>query len=224
MPPGSPAPAGHERGAPGGPASGWVVDGVPAGLAEGDGRLVESSDDVSSAPVTARIRRRLRRTPAETVRDNAHMRISARADYAIRAALQLAASQDGGPLKAEAIADAQDIPHKFLESILNDMRRGGLVLSRRGGNGGYRLAKPAESISIADVIRVVDGPLVSVRGVRPPELSYTGPAESLLPLWIALRSNVREILEGVSLADVASARLPARVSALTSTPDAWTNP
>ncbi|MFD6920744.1 RrF2 family transcriptional regulator [Streptomyces sp. NPDC059944] len=152
------------------------------------------------------------------------MRISARADYAIRAALQLTASPDGGPLKAEAIADAQDIPHKFLEGILNDMRRGGLVLSQRGGNGGYRLARPAESISIADVIRTVDGPLVSVRGVRPPELSYTGPAESLLPLWIALRSNVREILEGVSLADVASAQLPARVSALTTTPDAWVNP
>ncbi|MEU0782704.1 Rrf2 family transcriptional regulator [Streptomyces sp. NPDC006173] len=152
------------------------------------------------------------------------MRISARADYAIRAALQLAASPDGGPLKAEAIADAQDIPHKFLEGILNDMRRGGLVLSQRGGNGGYRLAEAAESISIADVIRTVDGPLVSVRGVRPPELSYTGPAESLLPLWIALRSNVREILEGVSLADVASAQLPARVSALTTTPDAWVNP
>lgn len=152
------------------------------------------------------------------------MRISARADYAIRAALQLAASPDGGPLKAEAIADAQDIPHKFLEGILNDMRRGGLVLSQRGGNGGYRLARAAKSISIADVIRTVDGPLVSVRGVRPPELSYTGPAESLLPLWIALRSNVREILEGVSLADVASAQLPARVSALTTTPDAWVNP
>jgi Rrf2 family protein len=152
------------------------------------------------------------------------MRISARADYAVRAALQLAASQNDGPLKAEAIANAQDIPHKFLESILNDMRRGGLVLSQRGGNGGYRLARPAESISIADVIRVVDGPLVSVRGVRPPELSYTGPAESLLPLWIALRSNVREILDGVSLADVASARLPAEVSALTDSPDAWANP
>ncbi|WP_405883037.1 Rrf2 family transcriptional regulator [Streptomyces sp. NBC_01136] len=152
------------------------------------------------------------------------MRISARADYAVRAALQLATSRDDGPLKAEAIADAQDIPHKFLESILNDMRRGGLVLSQRGGNGGYRLAKPAESISIADVIRVVDGPLVSVRGVRPPELSYTGPAESLLPLWIALRSNVREILEGVSLADVASAQLPADVSALTNAPSAWVNP
>lgn len=152
------------------------------------------------------------------------MRISARADYAVRAALQLAASRDDRPLKTEAIADAQDIPHKFLEGILNDMRRGGLVLSQRGGNGGYRLARPAESISIADVIRVVDGPLVSVRGVRPPELSYTGPAESLLPLWIALRSNVREILEGVSLADVASAQLPADVSALTDAPSAWVNP
>ncbi|MGP3948808.1 RrF2 family transcriptional regulator [Streptomyces sp. 7N604] len=152
------------------------------------------------------------------------MRISARADYAVRAALQLAASRDGGPLKAEAIAAAQDIPHKFLESILNDMRRGGLVLSQRGGNGGYRLAKPAESISIADVIRVVDGPLVSVRGVRPPDLSYTGPAQSLLPLWIALRSNVREILEGVTLADVASAELPADVSVLTDAPGAWVNP
>ncbi|MFJ3880154.1 RrF2 family transcriptional regulator [Streptomyces sp. NPDC090077] len=152
------------------------------------------------------------------------MRISARADYAVRAALQLAASQDDGPLKAEAIADAQDIPHKFLEGILNDMRRGGLVLSQRGGNGGYRLARPARSISIADVIRVVDGPLVSVRGVRPPDLSYTGPAESLLPLWIALRANVREILDGVSLADVASSDLPASVSALAESPGAWTNP
>ncbi|MCX5175382.1 MULTISPECIES: RrF2 family transcriptional regulator [Streptomyces] len=152
------------------------------------------------------------------------MRISARADYAVRAALQLAASQDDGPVKAEAIADAQDIPHKFLEGILNDMRRGGLVLSQRGGNGGYRLAKPAGSISIADVVRVVDGPLVSVRGVRPPDLSYTGPAQALLPLWIALRANVREILDGVTLADVASSDLPAGVSALADTPGAWTNP
>ncbi|MEU7011193.1 Rrf2 family transcriptional regulator [Streptomyces sp. NPDC046332] len=152
------------------------------------------------------------------------MRISARADYAVRAALQLAASRSDEPLKTEAIAEAQDIPHKFLEGILNDMRRGGLVVSRRGGNGGYRLAKPAESISIADVIRVVDGPLVSVRGVRPPDLSYTGPAESLLPLWVALRSNVREILEGVSLADVASAELPPEVSELATAPDAWVNP
>ncbi|MDX2704309.1 Rrf2 family transcriptional regulator [Streptomyces sp. PA03-6a] len=152
------------------------------------------------------------------------MRISARADYAVRAALQLAASPEAGPMKAEAIAAAQDIPHKFLEGILNEMRRAGLVLSQRGGNGGYRLAGPAGSISIADVIRAVDGPLVSVRGVRPPDLAYTGPAESLLPLWIALRSNVREILEGVSLADVAGAELPHGVLALTESPSAWTNP
>ncbi|MFD5101519.1 RrF2 family transcriptional regulator [Streptomyces albidochromogenes] len=152
------------------------------------------------------------------------MRISAKADYAVRAALQLAAAGDREPLKAEAIAEAQEIPHKFLEGILNDMRRGGLVVSRRGGNGGYRLAKPAGSISVADVIRVVDGPLVSVRGVRPPELTYTGPAASLLPLWIALRANVREVLDGVTLADLASAELPAAVSALAEEPAAWTNP
>ncbi|WP_256104521.1 Rrf2 family transcriptional regulator [Streptomyces sp. ODS05-4] len=153
------------------------------------------------------------------------MRISARADYAVRAALLLACGEaKGSPLKAEAIAEAQDIPHKFLEGILNDMRRGGLVVSQRGVNGGYKLARPAGGISIADVVRAVDGPLVSVRGVRPPELSYSGPAESLLPLWIALRANVRQILEGVSLADVTSGRLPAEVHALTEDPAAWTNP
>ncbi|MFC8919099.1 RrF2 family transcriptional regulator [Streptomyces sp. NPDC047821] len=152
------------------------------------------------------------------------MRISARADYAVRAALLLAAGDPDGPLKAEAIAEAQEIPHKFLEGILNDMRRGGLVISQRGANGGYRLARPAGEISVADVVRAVDGPLVSVRGVRPPELSYNGPAESLLPLWIALRANVRRILEGVSLADVASGRLPGEVDALVDDPAAWTNP
>lgn len=152
------------------------------------------------------------------------MRISARADYAVRAALLLAAGEPGGPLKAETIAEAQEIPHKFLEGILNDMRRGGLVVSQRGANGGYRLARPAGEISVADVVRAVDGPLVSVRGVRPPELSYNGPAESLLPLWIALRANVRRILEGVSLADVASGHLPEGVHALVEDPAAWANP
>lgn len=152
------------------------------------------------------------------------MRISAKADYAVRAALELAAAGESGPVKAEAIALAQGIPHKFLEGILNDMRRGGLVVSQRGGNGGYRLAAPASTITIADVIREVEGPLVSVRGARPPELSYTGPAESLLPLWVAVRANVREILGEVTLADVASATLPARVHSLADDPAAWTNP
>ena len=161
---------------------------------------------------------------AAGVRDNLSMRISARADYAVRAALELAAAGDDTSLKAEAIADAQGIPHKFLEGILGDLRRGGLVVSQRGGKGGYRLARPAESIAIAEVIRVADGPLVSVRGVRPPDLSYIGPAESLLPLWIAVRANVRKILGEVTLAHVAAAKLPDDVLSLADDPEAWTNP
>ncbi len=152
------------------------------------------------------------------------MRISARADYAVRALLELAAAGDEGPIKAESIATAQGIPHKFLEGILTDLRRGRLVVSRRGGSGGYRLAAAADTITIADVIRVVDGPLVSVRGARPPELSYTGPAQALLPLWIALRANVRKILDEVTLADVATNRLPSLVHTLAEDPEAWTNP
>ncbi|MET7638554.1 Rrf2 family transcriptional regulator [Streptomyces sp. NPDC005438] len=152
------------------------------------------------------------------------MRISARADYAVRAALELAAAGADTSVKAEAIATAQGIPHKFLEAILGDMRRGGLVASQRGGKGGYRLARPPEEIAIAEVIRVVDGPLVSVRGVRPPQLSYTGPARELLPLWIAVRANVRKILGEVTLADVASAELPPQVRDLAQDPEAWTNP
>jgi Rrf2 family protein len=152
------------------------------------------------------------------------MRISARADYAVRAVLELAVRQGGGPVKAEAIAAEQDIPHKFLEGILGDLRRSGLVTSRRGGNGGYGLGRPAEAISVADIIRAVDGPIVSVRGERPTGLTYTGSAEPLLPLWIALRANVRKILEGVTVADIAANALPAEVRALSAEPAAWENP
>ncbi|GLW45859.1 Rrf2 family transcriptional regulator [Streptomyces sp. NBRC 14336] len=152
------------------------------------------------------------------------MRISARADYAVRAALELAVRQEDGPVKAEAIATVQDIPHKFLESILGDLRRAGLVDSRRGGNGGYRLARDASEITVADVIRAVDGPIVSVRGVRPTGLSYAGSAEPLLPLWVALRANVRRILEGVTLADIAADKLPETVQSLAAEPAAWENP
>ncbi|MEU9466714.1 Rrf2 family transcriptional regulator [Streptomyces avermitilis] len=152
------------------------------------------------------------------------MRISARADYAVRAVLELAVRQDDGPVKAEAIAAVQDIPHKFLEGILGDLRRGGLVASRRGGNGGYRLARAADTITVADVIRAVDGPIVSVRGERPTGLTYTGSAEPLLPLWVALRANVRKILEGVTLADIAADALPTPVRELAAEPAAWENP
>ncbi|ANP54829.1 Rrf2 family protein [Streptomyces griseochromogenes] len=152
------------------------------------------------------------------------MRISARADYAVRAVLELAVRQGGGPVKAEEIAAVQDIPHKFLEGILGDLRRAGIVDSRRGGGGGYRLARPAAGITVADVIRGVDGPIVSVRGERPTDLSYTGTAQPLLPLWIALRANVRRVLEGVTVADLAADALPEPVRALAAEPAAWENP
>lgn len=152
------------------------------------------------------------------------MRISARADYAVRAVLELAVRQGNGPVKAEEIAAVQEIPHKFLEGILGDLRRAGIVDSRRGGGGGYRLAREAASITVADVIRAVDGPIVSVRGERPTGLSYTGTAQPLLPLWIALRANVRRILEGVTLADLAADALPEPVRALAAEPAAWENP
>ena len=131
---------------------------------------------------------------------------------------------DDGPVKAETIATTQDIPHKFLEGILGDLRRAGIVGSRRGGGGGYRLARAAGAITVADVIRAVDGPIVSVRGERPTGLSYSGSAEPLLPLWIALRANVRKILEGVTLADIAADALPEPVRALAAEPAAWENP
>ncbi|GHD98439.1 RrF2 family transcriptional regulator [Streptomyces alanosinicus] len=152
------------------------------------------------------------------------MRISARADYAVRAVLELAVRQGNGPVKAEEIAAVQGIPHKFLEGILGDLRRGGIVDSRRGGGGGYRLARDAVKITVADVIRAVDGPIVSVRGERPTGLAYTGTARPLLPLWIALRANVRRILEGVTVADLAADALPEPVRALAAEPEAWENP
>ena len=127
-------------------------------------------------------------------------------------------------MKAEAIAAVQEIPHKFLEGILGDLRRGGIVDSRRGGGGGYRLAREAGEITVADVIRAVDGPIVSVRGERPTGLEYTGSAQPLMPLWIALRANVRRILEGVTIADLAQDALPQQVRDLAAEPAAWENP
>lgn len=155
------------------------------------------------------------------------MRISARAEYAVRAVLELAVRQGDDPatpVTAETVAVQQNIPHKFLEGILGDLRRAGLVTSRRGGGGGYTLARPPARITVADVIRAVDGPIVSVRGERPTDLTYTGSAAPLLPLWIALRANVRRVLEGVTVADLADGRLPRSVCDLAEEPAAWVNP
>jgi Rrf2 family protein len=149
------------------------------------------------------------------------MRISAKVDYAVRAAIELAVAGDDHLTKADAIAQAQEIPPKFLENILGDLRQGGLVRSQRGAEGGYRLARPAEEITIADIIRVVEGPMAAVRGGRPEDVAYAGNAEPLQRVWIAVRSALRQVAEHVTLADLAKGELPKNVEALTSDPDAW---
>jgi Rrf2 family protein len=149
------------------------------------------------------------------------MRTTAKADYAVRAAVELAAVGSGEPVKAEHIADAQSIPLNFLENILAELRRAGIVESRRGAAGGYLLARPAEEISLADVIRAVEGPLANVRGVSPDLLEYEGSSERLRDVWVALRASVRGVLEHVTLADVAKGELPPQIAELTQATDAW---
>ena len=150
------------------------------------------------------------------------MRISAKTDYAVRAAAELAALQStGSPIKAERLATAQSIPLNFLENILSELRHAGIVQSRRGPEGGYMLARPAADISVADVIRAIDGPLANVGGVRPEGLEFAGAAGALRDVWIAVRANLRSVLESVSLADVAAGTLPDSVAALTRDPDVW---
>jgi Rrf2 family protein len=151
------------------------------------------------------------------------VKVSAKADYAVRAAAELAAAQPGGTLvRAEAIATAQGIPQRFLENILSDLRHAGIVQSQRGAEGGHRLTKPAAEVSVADVIRAVDGPLAAVRGERPESVTYAGPAKPLQRVWIALRKNLRDVVEHVSLEDLANGALPPSVDALADDPEAWT--
>lgn len=147
------------------------------------------------------------------------MQVSAKGDYAVRALVELAAC-DGGPLKGERLAELQGIPPKFLESILTELRHSGLLTSRRGAEGGYWLARPATEITIADVIRATDGPLACVRGQRPDGVVYSGAAEGLADVWLALRASLRAVLEHVTLAQVASGNLPPDVAALARDPEA----
>jgi Rrf2 family protein len=150
------------------------------------------------------------------------VRITAKADYAVRAMVQLAASADDGFVKGEAIASAQEIPLKFLENILGDLRQAGLVRSQRGTDGGYRLDRPAAEVTVADVIRAVEGPLASIRGRRPEEVPYLGAAAPLQQVWIALRASLRGVLEVTTIADIARGELPPAVAELARTPEAWT--
>ena len=148
------------------------------------------------------------------------MRVSAKADYAVRAMVELAAAGEG-PVKGERIAQAQEIPVNFLENIMADLRNAGLARSRRGVDGGYWLGRPAEEITLADVIRAVDGPLAAIRGVRPEAITYSGSAEPLAEVWIAVRASLRRVLEAVTLADIVRGELPAEIKALTAVREAW---
>ncbi|HSB38203.1 MAG TPA: Rrf2 family transcriptional regulator [Gaiellaceae bacterium] len=149
------------------------------------------------------------------------MRVSAKVDYALRAGAELAAAAGTGPVKGDTIAKAQGIPLKFLENILLDLKHAGLVQSQRGVEGGYWLAKGPAEISLADVIRAVEGPIANVRGERPEQVEYAGAAGSLREVWIAVRGSLRAVLERVTLADVASGRLPVEVSRIAADPEAW---
>jgi Rrf2 family protein len=149
------------------------------------------------------------------------VRISAKADYAVRAALELASSPDRKPIKGETLAEAQQIPLQFLEHILLELKHARLVQARRGARGGYWLAKPAGEITVADVIRAVEGPLANIHESAPEDLRYEGAALRLRDVWVAVRHNLRAVLESVTLAELASGRLPWRIDAMLNDPQTW---
>lgn len=151
------------------------------------------------------------------------MRISAKVDYALRGLTELAAleAEHGRAVTRDQMASAQAIPIAFLENILLELKRGGVVRSVRGQQGGFRLARPADQITMADVIRTLEGPLASVRGLRPEELAYGGAAGALPTVWVALRHRLREVLEGVTVADLVAGDLPPEIQALAAPPEAW---
>lgn len=153
------------------------------------------------------------------------MRITHKVDYGVRAVVALARALDaepGVPVKREALATAEQIPGKFLDDILRLLRNGGVLKSHRGPEGGWTLARPPEEITVADIIRVLEGPLASVRGIRPHELADDGVSEPFVSLWVAVRVSLRTVLDVVTVADLAAGRLPKPVAALLEGPDAWT--
>lgn len=149
------------------------------------------------------------------------MRVSAKSDYALRALIELASRSDGPAVSAEELGRLQDIPRGFLQAILADLRRAGVVISQRGQSGGWRMAREADEVTVADVIRAVDGPLVSVYGLRPEAVSYNESAEVLQHVWIAARSSLREVFEQVTIRALADRKLPPQVVARTNDEDAW---
>jgi Rrf2 family protein len=153
--------------------------------------------------------------------NNGGVYISAQADYAVRALVELATLPEGHRMTAAAIADAQRLPPSFLEATMVELRRAGLVSSRRGTDGGFTLTRPASEITVADVIRALHGPLAEVRGLVPEAAIYAGPAARLQDVWVAVRASLRMVLEAVTVADIASGQLPPSVAALITAPEAW---
>lgn len=149
------------------------------------------------------------------------MRVSAKADYALRAMAQLANASENDPVKAERIADAQQIPLKYLPAILAELKRAFLVTSHRGPDGGYSLSRPASEVTLADVMRAVDGPLMKVHDTSLREIAYEGPAEALIDVWRAVRTSLRSVLESVTLADLVAGSLPPEVSSLSDEYQTW---
>lgn len=148
------------------------------------------------------------------------MQISAKTDYAVRALLLLA-SRSPNLVKVDVLTEQQGLPRKFVEAILSELRRAGLVRSQRGADGGYALALPANEITIGAVIRVVDGPLAEVRGLRPHETTYTGVAQHLPDVWVAMRASLRTVLDETTLQAVLTGDLPAHVQKMARDPEAW---
>ena len=148
------------------------------------------------------------------------MRVSAKADYALRGVLEIAAARNP-PVKRDEIAKAQRIPVKFLETILGELKHAGIISSQRGAEGGYSLAKDAEEVTVADVIRVIDGPLAHIRDTRPESLDYGGVAAPLKDVFIALRAHMREVLESVTLADLVTGELPKQITSALEKPEAY---
>lgn len=149
------------------------------------------------------------------------MRVSTKSDYALRALIEMTLGETGKPISAEALGKAQDIPHGFLQSILADLRKADIVVSQRGQSGGWRLAKSASEVSVADVIRAVDGPLVSVYGLRPEAVTYERGTRELQHVWIAARGALRGVFEQVFIQQLADGDLPEAVTSLTDDEDAW---
>ena len=149
------------------------------------------------------------------------MRVSAKSDYALRALIEIAGRDDKAPVSAEEIGRLQDIPHGFLQAILADLRRPGIVVSQRGQSGGWRMGREPDTVSVADVIRAVDGPLVSVYGLRPEAVEYNESAMVLQHVWIAARSSLRDVFETVTIRSLADRKLPSAVTSRTKDEEAW---